>query len=208
MLNTLYALSHLRFIITCDASSTFIPNLKIRKLKHREMKWFAKGHRADGWVSTDSKRIEFRNCPLNHYNGSKHHSFLSQGLHTCYSSCLEQFPLDCPMDPSSSSFSVYAELLQSCLTLCNPLDLPGPLYMGFPRQEYWSGKVVLRWQKNRTGIPLSPQQIHHKNIWTLSKFHKTTFECWQRTSDTQKSSPLSSKVGRKKYKRKKERQKR
>ena len=107
MLNTLYALSHLRFIITCDASSTFIPNLKIRKLKHREMKWFAKGHRADGWVSTDSKRIEFRNCPLNHYNGSKHHSFLSQGLHTCYSSCLEQFPLDCPMDPSSSSFSVW-----------------------------------------------------------------------------------------------------
>ena len=142
MLNTLYALSHLRFIITCDASSTFIPNLKIRKLKHREMKWFAKGHRADGWVSTDSKRIEFRNCPLNHYNGSKHHSFLSQGLHTCYSSCLEQFPLDCPMDPSSSSFTVCAELLQSCLTLCNPTDcsLPGS-------SVHWISQArILEWE--------------------------------------------------------------
>ena len=37
----------------------------------------------------------------------------------------------------------------------------------------------------------------------LSKFHKTTSECWQRTSGTQKSSPLSSKGGRKKYKDKK-----
>jgi len=34
----------------------------------------------------------------------------------------------------------------------------------------------------------------------LSKFHKTTSECWQRTSGTQKSSPLSSKGGRKKDK--------
>ena len=31
--------------------------------------------------------------------------------------------------------------LQSCLTLCDPMDcsLPGSLSMGFPRQEYWSG---------------------------------------------------------------------
>ena len=31
--------------------------------------------------------------------------------------------------------------LQSCLTLCDPLDCspPGPLSMGFSRQEYWSG---------------------------------------------------------------------
>ena len=36
---------------------------------------------------------------------------------------------------------VCAELLQSCLTLCNPVDccLPGPLSMGFSRKEYWSG---------------------------------------------------------------------
>ena len=61
--------------------------------------------------------------------------------------------------------------------------------------------AVLRWQRNRMGRPLSPPQIHQKNIWTLSKFHKTTSECWQRTSGTQKSSPLSLKGGRTKYKR-------
>ena len=43
------------------------------------------------------------------------------------------------------------------------------------------------------GRPLSSSQIHQKNISTLSKFHKTTSECWQRTSGTQKSRSLSSK---------------
>ena len=43
------------------------------------------------------------------------------------------------------------------------------------------------------GRPLSPPQIHQKKISTLSKFYKTTSECWQRTSGTQKSRPLSSK---------------
>ena len=61
--------------------------------------------------------------------------------------------------------------------------------------------AVLRWWRNRTGRTLSPLQIHRKNIWTLSKFHKSTSECWQRTSGTQKSSPLSLKGGRTKYKR-------
>jgi len=37
----------------------------------------------------------------------------------------------------------------------------------------------------------------------LSKFHKTTSEYRQRTSGTQKSNPLCSKGGRKKYKRQK-----
>ena len=37
----------------------------------------------------------------------------------------------------------------------------------------------------------------------LNKFHKTTSECWQRTSGTQKSSPLSLKGGRKNIKDKK-----
>ena len=61
--------------------------------------------------------------------------------------------------------------------------------------------VVLRWQRNRRGrIQIHPPQIHWKNIWTLSKFHKTTSECWQRTSGTQKGSPLSSKGGSGKYK--------
>ena len=62
-------------------------------------------------------------------------------------------------------------------------------------------EAVLRWQRNRTGRPLSPPQIHRKNIWTPSKFHRTTSECWQRPSGTQKGSPLSSKGGRTKYKR-------
>ena len=65
-----------------------------------------------------------------------------------------------------------------------------------------------RWQRNRTGRPLSPSQIPQKNISTLSKLHKTTSECWQRTSGNQKSRPLSSKTCRKKYKRRKERQRR
>ena len=36
---------------------------------------------------------------------------------------------------------VRAQSLQSCLTLCNPMDCSPqtPLSMGFSRQEYWSG---------------------------------------------------------------------
>ena len=60
--------------------------------------------------------------------------------------------------------------------------------------------AVLRWWRNRTGRPLSPSQIHQKNIAKLSKLHKTTSECWQRTSGTQKSRSLSSKTGRKNIK--------
>ena len=54
-------------------------------------------------------------------------------------------------------------------------------------------RELRRWQRNRTGRPVSPSQIHQKNISMLSKFHKTTSECWQRTSGTQKSGSLSSK---------------
>ena len=61
--------------------------------------------------------------------------------------------------------------------------------------------AVLRWRRNRMGRPLSPLQIPQKNILTLSKLQKTTSECGQRTSGTQKSRSLSSKTGRKKYKR-------
>ena len=71
------------------------------------------------------------------------------------------------------------------------------------KENQGCGGVVLRWQRNRMGRPLSPSQIHQKNISMLSKFHKTTSECRQRTSGTQKSSSLSSKTGRKKYKRQK-----
>ena len=63
------------------------------------------------------------------------------------------------------------------------------------------GGAVLRWQRNGTGSPLSPPQIHQKIIWTLSKFHKTASEHWQRPPGTQKGSLLSSKGGRTKCKR-------
>ena len=58
----------------------------------------------------------------------------------------------------------------------------------FKSQNKEEGEVVLRWKRNRMGRLLSPPQIHQKNIWTLRKFHKTTSECWQRTSGTQKGS--------------------
>ena len=76
------------------------------------------------------------------------------------------------------------------------------IFLGCTKLKNW--EVVLRWQRNRTGRPLSLPKIHQKNIWMLSKFYKTTSECWQRTSGTQKSSPFSSKGGREKYKRKRE----
>ena len=44
-----------------------------------------------------------------------------------------------------SGVSLISSLLflvaQSCPTLCNPMDcnLPAPLSVGFPSQEYWSG---------------------------------------------------------------------
>ena len=40
-----------------------------------------------------------------------------------------------------SSIQFHAKSLQSCQTLCDPMDysLPGSLPMGFSRQEYWSG---------------------------------------------------------------------
>ena len=61
-------------------------------------------------------------------------------------------------------------------------------------------KNFQRWWRNRTERPLSPPQIRWKIIWMLSKFHKTTFELWQRTPDAKKGSLLSSKGGRTKHK--------
>ena len=69
-------------------------------------------------------------------------------------------------------------------------------------------RAVLRWWRKRMGKPLFPPQIHQKNICTLSKFPKTTYECQQKTSGTQKSSLLSWKRGRKKNIKDKKRDKR
>ena len=57
--------------------------------------------------------------------------------------------------------------------------------------------------QEQDGRPLSPSQIHQKNISMLSKLHTTTSEYWQRTSGTQKCRSLSSKTGRKNIKDKK-----
>ena len=58
------------------------------------------------------------------------------------------------------------------------------------------------WDRKNTFSPTNSSKEHLN-----SKFHKTTSECWQRTSGIQKSSPVSSKGGRKKYKRQKKRDK-
>ena len=81
----------------------------------------------------------------------------------------------------------------------SPLDCKEIQPVHPKKKQSWA--AVLRWWRNRMGRPLSPQQIQQKNIWMLSKFHKTSSECRQKTSGTQKSSPLSSKGGMKKYKR-------
>ena len=69
-----------------------------------------------------------------------------------------------------------SEVTQSCLTLCDSMDcsLPGPLSMGFSRQEYWSGQPcpppythLLNsfrhiWHKNKNGFDFS-SQFHCKD---------------------------------------------
>ena len=49
--------------------------------------------------------------------------------------------LHCGSGRSSVRARVHAKSLQSCLILCNPMGCsqPGPMSMGFSRQEYWSG---------------------------------------------------------------------
>ena len=49
---------------------------------------------------------------------------------------------------------MHAKLLQGCLILCNPMDCThqGPLFMGFSRQEYWSG-----WPCPPPGDPPDPE---------------------------------------------------
>ena len=54
------------------------------------------------------------------------------------------------------------------------------------------------------GRSLSLPQIHQKIIGMLSNFNKTTCECWRKTPSTQKGSPCSTKGGRTKYKRQKD----
>ena len=92
----------------------------------------------------------------------------------------------------------------------HPSLIPGNHWSVFHLCKFDISKMLYkwnhrRWWRDRTGRPLSPQRIHQKIIWMLGNFHKTTSENWQRTPGTQKGSPFSSKGGRTKYKRQKER---
>ena len=62
---------------------------------------------------------------------------------------------------------MHAKSLQSCPTLCDPMDCspPAPLSMGFSRQEYWSR------------LPCSPPGLHNivnilktAELYTLMNF--------------------------------------
>ena len=97
-------------------------------------------------------------------------------------------------------------LQYSCLE--NPMDRGTwrNIVHWFIKSQTW-GVVVPRWWRNRTGRPLFPPQIHQKIIWMLTNLYTTTSEVWWRTPGTLKGTPFSSKGGRTKYKRQKEKQK-
>ena len=80
---------------------------------------------------------------------------------------LRAFLSPIPKSPSHHIFyhnrsirCVLAESLQSCLTVCDPMDLArqAPLSMGSSRQEYWSGcHFLLQGTLPNPGIkPMSP----------------------------------------------------
>ena len=57
---------------------------------------------------------------------------------------------------------MHAQLLQSCLTLWDPVDYspPGSLSMGFSRQEYWSGlPCPPLWDLPNPGIELTSPEF-------------------------------------------------
>ena len=112
---------------------------------------------------------------------------------------VNSYPLDCLESPDSLFTTLNYNLALEHQRFSDSLD---HLYQDqLVKNDSWGDRR--RWRRNRMGRPLSTSQIHQKNISTLSKLHKTTSECWQRTSGTQKSRSLSPKTGRKKYKRQK-----
>ena len=77
----------------------------------------------------------------------------------------------------------------------NPLGEEMATHSSIPSLEILWTEVVLRWQRNRIGRPLSPAQIYWKITWTLSKYHKATSDCWRRTPGTQKEIPWTEEPG-------------
>ena len=76
--------------------------------------------------------IWFSNCTARYFSNWFENSCPNKTLHT---GVYRSFIHNCQKNPSA------AKLLQSCLTLCDPIDssLPGSSSLGFSRQEHWSG---------------------------------------------------------------------
>ena len=80
--------------------------------------------------------------------------------------------------------SICVSMGDSCLCMAESEEVLKSLLMkGKEKRKNWL-KIQLsknknkgeesRWQRNRTGRPLSLLQIHRKNNWTVNKVHKTT----------------------------------
>ena len=144
--------------------------------------------------------------------------FLCLSPHDCWAPLLAQMVKSPPamqetqVQPLDWEDPLEEEMATHCIILAWRIpwtEEPGGLYspLGYQESDMGWGGAVPRWQRNRTGRPLSPQQIHQKIIWMLSNIHRTTSELWWRIPGTQKGTPFSSKGGKTKYKRQKERQK-
>ena len=115
---------------------------------------------------------------------------LSRWCHPTISSFVDPFS-SCPQSsPESGSFQMsqlFTSGGQSIGDSASTSVLPMNTQNWSPLE--WTGWISLqskglsrvfsrgeepRWWRTRMGRPLSPLQIHRKNNWTLSKFHKTT----------------------------------
>ena len=80
---------------------------------------------------------------------------------------------------------------QSCLTLCGPMDcaLQAPLFMGFSRQEYWSGLPFAPpgdlpesgIESTPPALQVDPVPLSHKgnNSSQIIKFYVEISQIWK-----------------------------
>ena len=102
-----------------------------------------------GWVAMPS------------YRGSPRARDQTGWSYVSYVSCIgrQSLPLAPPEKPRGIAAAAAAKSLQSCPTLCDPIDgsPPGSPSLGFSRQEHW------------TGLPFpSPMHESEKWKWSLS----------------------------------------
>ena len=81
-----------------------------------------------------------------------------QGILVSKIFCFHCIFLSFSLSPSSSLSAAAAKSLQSCPTLCDPIDSspPGSPSLGFSRQEHWSG------------LPF-PSPMHESENWKWSR---------------------------------------